>query len=215
MKKAATILLIFLLSVQCTEKPANKSVENAVPGKSNSDERKTAPSGKFADCTVIRKHAFSNPDKEDTFKIQYHCNNLEDSMLFEIVSFSGETIYSRKFSGTAFYDYGRPWYMYITDPERGADFDPDKLGKHVSDSLHQADLGYIKERMNAFFSDESFMKNPGKNLHKDHLNISDFKGIQDDPTAVGFSYKLFEGGGFEMLAYSKKLRAVKLIASSD
>ena len=69
--------------------------------------------------------------------------------------------------------------------------------------------------MNEFFSDQNFITNPIKTLEKEMLNISDYKDIKNDSTVIGFLYKLFEGGGFEIIAYSKKLREVKLIATSD
>lgn len=215
MKKNIAIVLTFFLVVSCSQRTNNKSNENGVIVKSDSSEIKAGSGKKISSCKLIKDHTFSNQNKKDTFVLLYDCNNLEDSMTFEIISFSGAIIYRKGFLGTAFYDYSRPWYEYISDPKRGKDFDPEKLNRQVADSLHKADLLYIKKRMNEFFCDENFMTNPTKKLNKDMLNISDYKDIKSDSTVIGFSYKLFEGGGFEMIAYSKTLREVRLIATSD
>jgi len=216
MKKTIAIILAFFLVVSCTQKTNNKINENTVIAKSDSSENKANSGMKISSSKLIREHPFSNQNKKDTFVLLYDCNNLEDSMTFEIISFSGAIIYRKGFLGTAFYDYSRrPWYEYISDPKRGKDFDPEKLNSQVADSLHKADLLYIQKRMKKFFSDENFMTNPIKKLNKEMLNFSDYKDIKNDSTVIGFSYTLFEGGGFEMIAYSKILRKVKLIASSD
>jgi hypothetical protein len=34
-------------------------------------------------CEIIRKHSFSREDREDTFKLIFNCENLEDSMSFQ------------------------------------------------------------------------------------------------------------------------------------
>jgi len=198
--------------VSCTKRTNN---ENDVIVKIDSSLSKARSVVKISSCKLIKEHTFSNQNKKDTFVLLYDCNNLEDSITFEIISFSGKIIYRKGFLGTAFYDYSRPWYEYISDPKRGKGFDPKKLNNLVADSLHKADLLYLNKRMNEFFCDEKFMQNPIKNLNKDLLNISKYEDIKNDSTLIGFSYKLFEGGGFEMIAYSKTLQEVKLIASSD
>ncbi len=166
-------------------------------------------------CEIIKKHPFSNQDKADTFKLIYNCENLEDTMSFQIIDFSGKLIYERRFLGNRFYDYGRPWYIYVTDPKRGRDFDPNqKLGSHIADSLHKEDMQYIRKRMNDFFNEKWFIANPVMKLDKKMLNMFDYDGIAGDSTAIGFMIHLFDEG-FEMIAYSKKQQKVQLIASSD
>jgi len=166
-------------------------------------------------CAIIKGHPFSNQAKIDTFKLVYNCENLEDSMVFRIIGSSGEMIYERRFLGIGFYDYSRPWFEYITDPKRGRDFDPDKLSSQISDSLHKADLKYIKLRMNKFFNDENFISNPMSKIDKDMFIKDNYKEISGDSTLIGFSHTLFVGGGSEMIAYSKKIKKVLLIVSSD
>lgn len=165
-------------------------------------------------CEIIKKHSFSRQDRKDTFKLIYNCENLEDSISFKIISFSGDLIYERRFLGVEFYDYGRPWYEYVTDTKRGKNFDPYKLSSQISDSLHQADLQYLKLRMDKFFNDEKFIDNPMMKLDKKNLNEFHYEGIEGDPTVIGFGIQLFVEG-FEMIAYSKKLQKVLFIAASD
>jgi len=136
-------------------------------------------------------------------------------MSFQIIGFSGDIIYEKRFLGISFYDYSRPWYEYVTDPKRGKNFDPNKLSSQISDSLHQADLQYIKLRMAKFFNEDNFVDNPMMKLSKDMFYKDNYKEISGDPTVIGFTHKLFEGGGFEMIAYSKKINKVLLIAASD
>ncbi|HLN71993.1 MAG: hypothetical protein ACM3O8_10800 [Methylococcaceae bacterium] len=165
-------------------------------------------------CEIIKKHPFSRQDKEDTFKLIYNCKNLEDSMSFQIIGFSGDIIYERRFSGSSFYDYGRPWYLYVTDPKRGKNFIAQTLNSQVADSLHKADLQYIKIRMNDFFNDDRFVVNPIRKLDKKQLNVFHYDGISGDSTVVGFKICLFVEG-FEMIAYSRKMQKVQFIASAD
>jgi hypothetical protein len=167
-------------------------------------------------CEKIKKHPFSVPDKDDTFKLIYNCDNLEDSMYFQIVSFSGDLIFGKKFTGKAFYDYGRPWYVYVSDSKRGRDMNviAQNLSRQVSDSLHRADIQYIKDRIDDFFNEREFVANPLSKLDIKHLDETHFEGIEGDPTAVGFKYRLFDEG-FEMIAYSKKMQKVQLIVSTD
>lgn len=165
-------------------------------------------------CEIIKKHSFSRNDRKDTFKLIYNCENLEDSISFKIIRFSGELIYERRFLGIAFYDYGRPWYKYVTDPKRGRNFDPQQLSRQIADSLQQADLQYLKQRMDEFFKDENFVDNPMMKLDRKHLNELRDEGIEGDSTAIGFKLQLFVEG-FEMIAYSKKLQKVLFVASAD
>lgn len=215
MKRIIVIVLIPFILIYCKPKINNTSTVNVAIVKSNSSEKKASSGMKIFDCKLIKEHAFSDQNKKDTFKLFYNCNNLEDSMMVQISSFSGAIIYKKGFMGTDFYDYSRPWYLYVSDPKRGSDFVPEKLNSQVADSLHKADLIYIKKRMNEFFGEVYFTTNPIKKLDKDMLIMSEYKDIQSDSTVIRFSYRLWEGGGFQMIAYSKKLQEVKIIAASD
>lgn len=167
---------------------------------------------KIEKCEIIKEHIFSNKNSNDTFEIIYDCNNLEGPMIFQIINNEGITIYKKEFLGIQLYDYERPWYLYVTNPIRVEDFDHKKMNKHLADSLQKADLKYIKSRINSFFDEEKFIKNPLSNLDKDFINQEILKKIDNDKITVGFSYKLFEGGGFEIIGYSKKLNKTLLIA---
>ena len=167
-------------------------------------------------CEIIKKHSFSRQDREDTFKLIFNCKNLEDSISFQIINYSGDLIYERRFLGVSFYDYGRPWYEYVSDPKRGRDMNvvAQKLSSQVADSLHKADLQYIKKHMDDFFNDDRFIVNPIMKLDKKYLNLIKYDGISGDSTVIGFKIQLFVEG-FEMIAYSKKMQKVQLIASAD
>lgn len=167
-------------------------------------------------CEIIRKHPFSRQDSEDTFKLIFNCKNLEDSMSLQIIGFSRDLIYERRFLGVSFYDYGRPWYVYVSDPKRGIDMSviAKKLSSQVADSLHKEDIQYIKKRMGEFFNDDRFIANPVMKLDKKHLNVFHYDGISGDSTVIGFKIQLFVEG-FEMIAYSKKMQKVQFIASAD
>lgn len=185
-----------------------KTETSVISKETNRNEKETNQ------CEIIKKHSFSRQNREDTFKLTFNCENLEDSMSFQIIGFSGDIIYEKKFLGISFCDYGRPWYVYVTDPKRGKDFNAQKLSNQVADSLHKADIQYIKKRMNEFFNDDRFIVNPIMKLDKKHLNVFHYDGISDDSTAIGFKIQLYVEG-FEMIAYSKKMKKVQFIASAD
>jgi hypothetical protein len=192
----------------------NGENKNAAIAELNFNAGKSSPETGIYDCKIIKSHPFSNPDKKDTFKLLYNCGNLADSMIFQIISCSGNKIYEIRFTGTSFYDYGRPWYDYITDPKRGRGFKPENLSTEVADSLHKADLRYIKTRMNNFFNEDRFIVNPILKFKKDKLNLTDYSGITEDSTVIGYAIQL-TAEGFEMIAYSRKMQKVMFIASSD
>ncbi|TXK74670.1 hypothetical protein [Mesonia sp. K4-1] len=163
-------------------------------------------------CEVQKKHSFSDINTKDTFKIIYSCDDLEGPMIFQILNIEGKIIYEEKISGNQFYDYERPWYLYVSDPKRDEDFDPKKMNKQLTDSLHQADIKYIKSRMNNFFNKENFIRNPSSKLEKDYLIEENLDKINDEKINIGFSYKLSRGGGFKVICYSKKLKQILVIA---
>lgn len=165
-------------------------------------------------CEIIKKHPFSRQDKEDTFKLKFNCENLEDSVSFQIIGYSGDIIYEKRFLGISFYDYGRPSYIYETDPKRGKDMNTKKLSLQVADSLQKADILYLKKRMNDFFKVDRFILNPVMKLDKKYLNEFHYDEISGDPTVIGFKIQIYVEG-FEMIAYSKKMKKVQFIASAD
>ena len=215
MKKITTLVLtiiactVFIQNLNAGVNTVLKMGTSIISKETNRSENGTNQ------CEIIKRHSFSRHDRMDTFKLLFNCVNLEDSMSFQIIGFSGDTIYEKRFLGISFYDYSRPWYEYVTDPKRGKNFDPNKLSSQISDSLHQADLQYIKLRMAKFFNEDNFVDNPMMKLSKDMFYKDNYKEIAGDPTVIGFTHKLFEGGGFEMIAYSKKINKVFLIAASD
>lgn len=215
MRNIATLVLIiiaFTVSKQNLNAVVNTELKmetTLINEETNSAEKVTNQ------CEIIKRHSFSRQNRMDIFKLIFNCENLEDSMVFQIIDFSGDIIYEKRFLGVSFYDYSRPWYEYVTDPKRGKNFDPNKLSKQISDSLHQSDLQYIKYRMDKFFDEDNFVANPMMKLSKDMFYKDNYKEISDDSTVIGFAHKLFEGGGFEMIAYSKKIKKVLLIAASD
>lgn len=172
------------------------------------------PQAQREQCEVVQKHLFSQANQADTFKLIYNCKNLEDSMSFQIIDPQGILLYDLKFTGTSLYGYDRPYYEYITNPKWGADFDENKMSKQLTDSLQAADRMYLKNKMAHFFDEDRFMVNPSGRLNKEYLNVSNFDGIAADPTAIGYRIQLYSEG-FEMIAYSKKLKKVQMVAAAD
>jgi hypothetical protein len=216
MKKITTIVLtiiacaVFILYLNAGVNEELKMETTIISKETNRNEKGTNK------CEIIKKHSFSRQDREDTFKLIFNCKNLEDSMSFQIISYSGDLIYERSFLGVSFYDYGRPWYEYVSDPKRGRDMNvvAQKLSSQVADSLHKADLQYIKKHMDDFFNDDRFVVDPIMKLDKKYLNLIKYDGIIGDSTVIGYKIQLF-AEGFEMIAYSKKMQKVQLIASAD
>lgn len=216
MKKFTTLVMtivacaVFIQYLSAGENRELKMETSTIGLETNSNEKG------INQCEIIKKHSFSRQDREDTFKLIFSCKNLEDSISFKIISFSGDLIYERRFLGVSFYDYGRPWYVYVSDPKRGRDMNviAQNLSRQVADSLHKADLQYIKKRMNDFFNDDRFIVNPIMKLDKKHLNVFHYEGIEGDSTAIGFKFQLYVEG-FEMIAYSKKMQKVQFVASAD
>jgi hypothetical protein len=215
MKKITSIVLLiitFTLCIQNLNAGVNTLLKRAI---SIIEKEKNLTKNETNPCEIIKRHSFSRQGKMDIFKLIFNCENLEDSISFQIIGFSGDLIYEKRFLGISFYDYSRPWYEYITDPVRGKSFDPDKLSRQISDSLHKADLQYIKLRIENFFNEDNFVDNPMMKLSKDKFYKTNYKEISGDPSIIGFKYKLFEGGGFEMIGFSKKTNKTLLIAASD
>lgn len=216
MEKITTLVLTIMayaVFIQNLSAGVNKELKmetSIIGNETNRNEKGTNQ------CEIIKKHSFSRQDSEDTFKLIFNCKNLEDSMSFKIISFSGDLIYERRFLGVSFYDYGRPWYVYVSDPKRGRDMNviAQNLSRQVADSLHVADLQYIKKRMDEFFNDDRYLVNPILKLDKKSLNVFHYEGISGDSTVIGFKIQLFVEG-FEMIAYSKKMQKVQFIASAD
>jgi len=121
MKKITTLVLtiiacaVFIENLSAGGNTVLKMDSSIISTETNSNEKGNNH------CEIIKKHSFSRHDREDTFKLIFNCKNLEDSMSFQIISFSGDLIYERRFFGVSLYDYGRPWYVYISDPKRGRD----------------------------------------------------------------------------------------------
>lgn len=216
--KNITTLVLIIIAFTVFIQNLNAGVNTALKMKTSIIRKETTRTENGTNqCEIIKKHSFSRQDREDTFKLIFNCENLEDSMSFQIINFSGDKIYEKRFLGISFYDYSRPWYVYVTDPKRGKDMNVvgQKLSTQVADSLHKEDIQYIKERMNKFFNEDNFVDNPIMKLSKDMFLKDNYKEISEDSTVIGFAHNLFGGGGFEMIGYSKKTNKVLLIAASD
>jgi len=162
----------------------------------------------------VRLHLFSDLKRMDTFKLSYNSKNLEDSMCFQIISSTGAILFEKHFDGGAFYDYDRPWYLYVTDPARGDNYDSKTMSKEIADSLQSADISFINQKIQDFFSDNRFYINPQKVLDRKMVTSSNFGDIENETSVVGFTYSLYSPG-YEMIAFSKKKNKVITIVASD
>ena len=77
---------VFVQNLNAEGKGELKMETSVISKDTNGNEKETNQ------CEIIRKHSFSRQDREDTFKLIFNCENLEDSMSFEIIGFSGDLI---------------------------------------------------------------------------------------------------------------------------
>lgn len=157
-------------------------------------------------------HFFSSVTEVDTFKLFYSADNLQDTIVFEIISSKGYLIYQEKFPGSALFDYGKPSYMFISDkgwkPKSYFKNEKDSIVK--TDSLKIEDDRYLRSKINGFFDEKKFSRNPIPKLlkeNKDNLIVGSYETLLNDPDVIGFSYHLYEGDG-RMIAFSRKKNKV-------
>lgn len=157
-------------------------------------------------------HFFSNVTAVDTFKLSYDSDNLQDTIVFEIISSKGYLIYQAIFPGWALFDYGKPSYMYISDKGwKPSDYYKDAKDSIVkTDSLKNEDDRYLRSRIAGFFDEKRFLRNPIPKLlkeYKDNLIVGSYETLLNDPDVIGFSYHLYEEDG-RMIAFSRKKNKV-------
>ena len=157
-------------------------------------------------------HFFSSVTEVDTFKLSYNSDDLQDTIVFEIISSKGYLIYQVKFPGSALFDYGTPSYMFISD--KG--WKPKDYFKNAKDSIVKTDSlkieddRYLRSRINGFFDEKRFSRNPIPKLlkeYKDNLIVGSYEILLNDPDVIGFSYHLYEEDG-RMIAFSRKKNKV-------
>jgi len=157
-------------------------------------------------------HFFSNTTAVDTFKLSYNSDNLQDTIVFEIISSKGNLIYQVKFPGFALFDYGKPSYMFISDkgwkPKDCYKNAKDSIVK--TDSLKNEDDHYLRSKIAGFFDEKKFFINPIPKMlkeYKDNLIVGSYETLLNDPEVIGFSYHLYEEDG-RMIAFSRKKNKV-------
>lgn len=166
-------------------------------------------------CIIQEMHWFSDSKLLDKFSLLYNCKNLEDSMRIQIFKSSGQLIYELNFKGTDFYDYSRPWYVYITDPKFGNDFDPEKLSNKIKDSLNLEDLKFINRKIKDLFKAENFEQNPLNNIEYNLIDEPYLDEFKKDTSIIGYSFNIGSVEGFQTIAYSRMNEKVVTIISSD
>ena len=153
-------------------------------------------------------HFFSSVTEVDTFKLFYNADNLQDTIVFEIISSKGYLIYQEKFPGSALFDYGKPSYMFISD--KG--WKPKSYFKNAKDSIVKTDSlkieddRYLRSRIAGFFDEKRFSRNPIPKLlkeNKDNLIVGSYETLLNDPDVIGFSFHLDAEDG-RMIAFSRK-----------
>lgn len=165
-----------------------------------------------ANSQVKKIHFFSNVAAVDTFKLSYNSDNLQDTIVFEIISSKGYSIYQAKFPGWALFDYGKPSYMYISDKgwKPGDYYKNAKDSIVKTDSLKNEDDRYLRSRIAEFFDEKRFLRNPIPKLlkeYKDNLIVGSYETLLNDPDVIGFSYHLDAEDG-RMIAFSRKKNKV-------
>ena len=158
-------------------------------------------------------HFFSSVTEVDTFKLSYNSDDLQDTIVFEIISSKGYLIYQVKFPGSALFDYGKPSYVFISDKgwKKPKDYFKNAKDSIVkTDSLKIEDDRYLRSRINGFFDEKRFARNPIPKLlkeYKDNLIVGSYETLLNDPDVIGFSYHLYEEDG-RMIAFSRKKNKV-------
>ena len=157
-------------------------------------------------------HFFSSVTEVDTFKLSYNSDNLQDTIVFEIISSKGNLIYQVKFPGFALFDDGKPSYMFISDkgwkPKDYYKNAKDSIVK--TDSLRIEDDRYLRSRIAGFFDEKRFSRNPIPKLlkeYKDNLIVGSYETLLNDPDVIGFSYHLDAEDG-RMIAFLRKKNRV-------
>ncbi|WP_345212613.1 hypothetical protein [Mucilaginibacter gynuensis] len=142
--------------------------------------------------TNIVTHAFSDQQKQDTFKLFLSGPTILNSKVtFEIISFNNKQIFTDDFNGK------------------------DLLGDFEGSEQQQKDT--INARFKRFFHQSAF-KTPAINktdkIDKDYIIQSAFDAIKDDATSIGFTYnKGYEG--VYSIAYAKKKKETVLYFAFD
>lgn len=189
------ILITLLFS--CTNEKKVKNIDSLQNQNSTTEivinEGKTEESGKVLLQDSI-KHPFSEPNKDDTFKIKLSGKSiLEGKVNFQIFNSENKLIHSENFDSA------------------------DLLGDlDIESSTAEQRQDTIIKRMKYFFSNENFLE-PAVSKHEDlesDIEKEIFDDIKSDKTAIGFMYSIgYEG--LYIIAYSKKMKKVVLYFYSD
>ena len=141
---------------------------------------------------VEKKHAFSRPDKTDTFVITLTGKEINKADVnFKIVSYNGKTIYNQNFKSDFLIGFG-------PDP------------KNVKPLTQKQQSDFIIKRINEFFADTNFKKPAiinGTTLDPNYSDPKIWNTIKADKTAIGFHYLLGKEDG-RYIAYDKKTNKV-------
>lgn len=134
----------------------------------------------------IVKHPFSDPHKQDTFKLVITGKSvLNGQALFEIINYAGHSIYKETFGAGYLAEKGS-----FTDPE--------------------AKEAYIRERVRGFFHERNFIipaVRQNDNSSISHFNKQDVEDLRADRSAIGFSYHISDKRYYR-IAWSKKQKMV-------
>ncbi len=168
-----------------------------VSGCSNVDKEEGDVAKNLPEATAIkplaqneRLHTFSDPEKQDTFRITLWGNKPQVAMAkFEIISSSGQVIYKDEFEANYFFDYNLQENATPQEKEQ-----------------------FILDRVANFFADENFIKPAIKSNHTFDPNYSDeqiWNAVKAEKGAIGFHYQLGKEDG-RWIAYLKQQNKVVL-----
>lgn len=174
-------LLILVISI--TMLAALSACKQDGPIQEDKTRAKASSADKQSVILVNEKtHAFSDPTKQDTFRITIAGDSvLTSKAVLEIIKFDGSVLYQDTFASNYLIDYG------IVENPTAVKME-----------------AYILQRANTFFHNDNFMQPALPTDRTFDPNYSDkqvWDIIKSDSSAIGFYYKLGKEDG-RYLAYS-------------
>ena len=178
-------IIILAALVACKDNSKLNGDQNTGEESSSSDKQIEAP-------ILVNQHvhAFSDPAKQDTFRITLTGDSVQTATVtFEIHNSKGERIYPEQFAAIDLINYELP---ENADPAAWDNF--------------------ILNRISTFFDEEHFVSpaiHSGMQLDSAYIDIEGWNDIKSNEASIGFYFLLGKEDG-RWLAYSKSQQKVVL-----
>lgn len=188
MKRIIFVSLIILQAMACnmgSEKKPDVAKDDTVSVNAQTESTDEQRS-KLLPAEVVTKHVFSNPEKEDVFKLRIEGNDPSNSIVhFTISNDKGELVYAEDF----------------------------KVGLLLDESLLPANetlteddkIAALTKEINSFFREENFSMpaiGNDSDFREEYSDKAVWNDIKKDKSAVGFYY-LLGGQNGRSIAWSK------------